>query len=58
MKKVEYKYNVLKRVRQVEEKNGIIYAKTDGRLYKTLKVLYTVVFAYTLAVNLLFVLSC
>lgn len=54
---MEYKYNLLKRVRQVEEKNGIKYAKTDGRLYGTLKVLYTIVFAYTLAINVLFILS-
>lgn len=54
---MEYKYNLLKRVRQVEEKNGIKYAKTDGRLYGTLKVLYTIVFVYTLAINVLFILS-
>ena len=28
---------VLNRVRQIEEKNGIKYAKTDGKLFKTLK---------------------
>ena len=54
---MDYKYNVLKRVRQVEEKNGIKYAKTDGKLYGTLKVLYTIIFAYTLAINSLFILS-
>lgn len=54
---MDYKYNVLKRVRQIEEKNGIKYAKTDGRLYVTLKVLYTIIFAYTLAINFLFILS-
>lgn len=54
---MEYKYNVLKRVRQLEEKNGIKYAKTDGRLYGTIKLLYTIVFVYTLVINFLFILS-
>ena len=34
--------NILNRVRQVEEKRGIVYAKTDGKLYKTLKVFYII----------------
>ncbi len=54
---MKFQDNVLKRVRQIEEKKGIRYAKTDGVLYKTLKVLYTLMFAYTLVMNLLFVLS-
>lgn len=54
---MKMKYNVLQRVRQIEEKNGIKYAKTDGKLYGTLKVLYTIIFAYTLAMNFLFILS-
>lgn len=47
--------SVLRRVRMVEDKKGIHYAKTDGKLYKALRVLYTVVFAYTMAINLLFI---
>ena len=47
--------SVLRRVRAVEEKNGIKYAKTDGRLYKTLRVFYIILFAYTTAVNLLYI---
>lgn len=47
--------SVLRRVRMVEEKNGIKYAKTDGKLYKTLRVLYTLVFIYTVGINLLFI---
>lgn len=47
--------SVLRRVRTVEEKNGIKYAKTDGKLYKTLRVLYIITFAYTMAINLLFI---
>lgn len=46
--------SVLRRVRMVEEKNGIKYAKTDGRLYKVLRVLYIIAFAYTMGINLLF----
>ena len=47
--------SVLRRVRMVEEKNGIKYAKTDGKLYKTLRVLYSLVFIYTVGINLLFI---
>ena len=47
--------SVLKRVRMVEEKHGITYAKTDGKLYKALRVSYTVLFAYTMGINLLFI---
>lgn len=47
--------SVLRRVRMVEEKNGIKYAKTDGKLYKTLRVLYTLAFIYTVGINLLFI---
>lgn len=47
--------SVLRRVRMIEEKNGIKYAKTDGKLYKTLRVLYIITFAYTMAINLLFI---
>lgn len=49
--------SVLRRVRAVEEKNGIKYAKTDGKLYKTLRVLYIITFAYTMAINLLYIAS-
>ena len=47
--------SVLRRVRTVEEKNGIKYAKTDGKLYKTLRVFYAIVFAYTMVINLLYI---
>lgn len=47
--------SVLRRVRAVEEKNGIKYAKTDGKLYKTLRVFYAIVFAYTMVINLLYI---
>ena len=47
--------SVLRRVRMVEEKHGITYAKTDGRLYKALRVSYTLFFIYTMGINLLFI---
>lgn len=46
---------VLKRVRALEEKNGIKYAKPEGKLYKTLRVLYTLVYIYGMGINLLFI---
>lgn len=48
MKKYE---GVLKRVREVEAKRGIYYAKTDGKLYKTLKILYTVILVWSFLMN-------
>ena len=54
MKKYE---GVLERVRILEEKRGISYAKTDGKLYKTLKVLFTIFFSYTFIMNLMFIMS-
>ena len=49
--------SILRRVRALEEKNGNKYAKTDGRLYKTLRVFYIILFAYTTAVNLLYIVG-
>ncbi len=49
--------NVLKRVRMVEDKYGINYAKIDGKLYKSLKIIYIVLFAYTMGINLLYMLG-
>lgn len=47
--------SVLARVRMVEEKNGIKYAKPGGRLHKVMRVLYTFLFAYTMGINLIFI---
>ena len=47
--------SVLKRVRALEEKNGIKYAKTDGGLYKTLRALYIIAFAYTETMNFFYI---
>jgi hypothetical protein len=54
---MKMQYNILQRVRQVEEKAGIKYAKADGRLYMTLKVLYIILFAYTMAMNVFYLLG-
>ncbi len=44
---------VLERVKQIEEKHGIKYAKTDGALYKALSLLLIVALVYTICINLL-----
>ncbi len=49
--------NILQKVAQYEEKRGIVYAKTDGKLYKTLKVLYVLIFCYTMVMNTFFLLG-
>ena len=54
---MKLQYYVLRRVRQIEEKKGISYAKTDGKLYKSLKISYVLFLVYTLAINLLFILA-
>ena len=51
---MQYKENVLKRVRMLEEKKGIRYAKTNGRLYTCLKVLYIIAYAAVMAMNLMY----
>lgn len=47
--------SVLARVRMVEEKNGIKYTRPGGRLHKVMRVLYTLLFAYTMGINLIFI---
>ncbi|MBQ6825963.1 MAG: hypothetical protein IJP34_04820 [Clostridia bacterium] len=48
---------VLARVREMEQKRGIKYARTNGKLYKTLKVLYSIIGIWTFFMNLFFVLG-
>ena len=48
---------VLERVKQIEEKFGIKYAKPEGKLYKSLKIIYTFFWIYTLVINVLFVVT-
>ncbi len=54
MKKYE---KIINRVEYTQEKYGIKYAKTDGKLYNTLKVFYLITLIYTLGINLLFIVS-
>ncbi len=49
--------NIMQRIPQYEEKRGIKYAKTDGRLYKTINVFYIIALVYTSVMNLLCVLG-
>ncbi len=48
---------VLKRVRIIEEKRGIKYANTEGKLYITLKVMCIITAIWGIATNLLFILG-
>lgn len=50
---MDMQYNILKRVRQIEEKNRIYYAKIDGSLYSGLKITYILICLYTLIINFL-----
>ncbi len=49
--------NVIKRVRAVEEKYGINYAKTDGTVYKTLAIFGFISGIYYILMSLMFILS-
>lgn len=52
------KYNaVFDRVNFIESKYGIKYAKTEGRLFKAIKVLFILSFAYYMITNLLVILG-
>lgn len=54
MKKYE---SILKRVEQVEYKLGVSYAKTDGKLYKTMWIIDLLGVIYLCLVNILLILS-
>ena len=49
--------NVLKKVRMVEERKGIVYAKKGGYGYVRLRFLYTLAGIYTLVMHILLVLG-
>ena len=48
---------VLQRVRQIEEKNGIRYVTTQGKLYKALSIILIIALIYTLVINLFCILG-
>lgn len=54
MKKYE---SILKRVDEIEEKYGIKYAGPKSRLFTGLRAGYTIVFIYTLGINLILLLG-
>lgn len=43
---MKYYDGVMQRVRKIEEKNGISYAKTDGKLYNFFKRIYILAFVF------------
>lgn len=47
--------NIMKRVRFIENKYGIVYAKPDGKLFAVLKIFYLLAACYTLGINLLYI---
>ena len=49
--------NIIQKVRLYEEKRGIVYVKTDGKLYKGFKIFYILLFVYTMAMNSIFLLG-
>ncbi len=48
---------VLKKLREVEEKRGISYARTDGKLYKGIKIVHIIAAVWALIMNSLFMIS-
>ncbi|MBR2040572.1 MAG: hypothetical protein IJ948_04260 [Clostridia bacterium] len=49
--------SVLDRVRILEQKNGIVYANTNGRLYKTAKVFFILSFIYAMFIKFMYFLG-
>lgn len=48
---------ILKRVRELEQKRGIVYARTDGKLCTTLKIIYLLVVIFAAVMNLFYILG-
>lgn len=49
--------SVLQRVRMLEEKNGIKYATTDGKLYKGVKIVFIILFSYAMMMKSFYLLG-
>ncbi len=49
--------SVLQRVRMLEEKNGIKYATTEGKLYKGLKIVFIILFSYAMLIKSFYLLG-
>lgn len=48
---------ILKRVKQIEEKRGIVYARADGRLCTVLRIICLILTVFALAMNLFYILG-
>lgn len=48
---------ILKRVRELEQKRGIDYARADGRLCRTLKIFYLLIMIFATLMNLFYILG-
>lgn len=49
--------SVLQRVKMIEEKNGIKYATTDGKLYKGVKIVFIILFSYAMMMKSFYLLG-
>ncbi|MGI6280076.1 MAG: hypothetical protein ACOYJS_05905, partial [Acutalibacteraceae bacterium] len=54
---MKYYDGIVQKVNQLEQKNGIVYAKPSGALFKYLKIIYIIFFIYTMLNNLTFIAS-
>ena len=54
MKKYDW---ILKRVRELEKKQGIVYAKTNGKLCVSLKIIYLIIMIFATLMNLFYIIG-
>ena len=54
---MKYYDGIIKRVNMLEKKNGIFYAKPSGKLFGSLKIIYILVFLYTIFNNCAYLLG-
>ncbi len=48
---------ILKRVRELEQKRGIVYARTDGKLCIALKIIYLLIMIFAALMNIFYILG-
>ena len=48
---------ILKRVRELEKKQGIVYARTDGKLCVSLKIIYLLIMIFATLMNLFYIIG-
>lgn len=49
--------SILKRVRMLEQKNGIAYMDTDSSFYKTFRIFFIIAFCYGIIINLFYIIG-